>query len=167
MNKKLKDVCSFQEGYVNPSQENLKYFNGKIKWLRAIDLNDGIVENTSRTLTELGYRSAGISALMFPPNSIAISKSGTIGVLGILADYMCGNRAVINIVPDTTLTSAKYIFYLLKYKNREIVQKAVGSIQKNLYVSSLETIGLCHDDLSEQLRITNTCQYCGGFHHAC
>ena len=95
----LKDLCSFQEGYVNPSQEYTKYFDGNVKWLRANDVNGGFILNTSRKLTEEGFNSAGTSALLFKPQTIVITKSGTIGRLGILCDYMCGNRAVINIKP--------------------------------------------------------------------
>ena len=102
---KLGDVCEFQEGYVNPSQNFSEYFDGNIKWLRATDLNNGNVYNTSRTLTEEGFLSAGKSAKLFKPNTIGISKSGTIGRLGILKDYMCGNRAVINIVPSETVNT--------------------------------------------------------------
>ena len=93
----LKDCCAFQEGYVNPSQKIKDYFNGPIKWLRASDLNDGFVYNTEQTLSKKGFASAGKSAFLFNDNTIAISKSGTIGRLGILKDRMCGNRAVINI----------------------------------------------------------------------
>lgn len=98
----LKDCCSFQEGYVNPSQKIPTYFGNDIKWLRASDLNEGYVYDTERKLSKKGFESAGKSAKMFPKDSIAISKSGTIGSLGILKDEMCGNRAVINIVvnPD-------------------------------------------------------------------
>src|SRR5690554_4031685 len=66
----LKELCSFQEGYVNPSQEHTRYFNGNIKWLRANDVNGGFILNTSRTLTEEGFKSAGTSALLFSPNTI-------------------------------------------------------------------------------------------------
>ena len=55
---KLGEVCDFQEGYVNPPQGNPEYFDGDIKWLRATDLNDRYVYSTSRTLTQLGFKSA-------------------------------------------------------------------------------------------------------------
>ena len=151
---KLKDCCFFQEGYVNPPQNNKKYFNGNIKWLRSLDLNNFYVYSTSRTLTAEGFNSAGKSAYLFPPNSIAISKSGTIGELGIIKDYMCGNRAVINIQVNSNKADLMYIFYLLKYKKNEIISKAVGSIQKNLYISALENIELCHNDKIEQRKIS-------------
>lgn len=87
----LKDCCEFQEGYVNPSQKDPSYFGGEIKWLRASDLNGGHVYNTERTLSKKGYKSAGKSAKLFKKGTLAISKSGTIGALGILEDDMCGN----------------------------------------------------------------------------
>lgn len=152
----LIDCCEFQEGYVNPSQKFSKYFGGNIKWLRASDLNDGFVINTERSLSEAGYKSAGKSAKMFEKDTIAISKSGTIGSLGVLKDRMCGNRAVINIRVNPELADLMYVFYSLKHKKAEIIGKAGGSIQKNLYVSALETITLNHKDISQQRKIANT-----------
>jgi type I restriction enzyme S subunit len=149
----LKDCCSFQEGYVNPSQKFREYFGGNIKWLRASDLNGFFVHDTEKTLSQKGYESAGASAFMFKKDTLAISKSGTIGTLGILKDEMCGNRAVINIDVDKTKADLFYIFYLLKYKNKELISKAHGSIQKNLYISVLEQTKLNHRDLSTQQKI--------------
>lgn len=135
----LKDLCSFQEGYVNPSQEHKKYFDGNIKWLRANDVNGGFILNTSRTLTEEGFNSAGASALLFSPQTIVITKSGTIGRLGILCDYMCGNRAVINIKPNEEC-NLPFIFFVLRTKYNELIDMAVGSAQANLYVPILASL---------------------------
>jgi type I restriction enzyme S subunit len=135
----LKDLCSFQEGYVNPSQEYANYFDGDIKWLRANDVNGGFILNTTRTLTEEGFNSAGSSALLFKPQTIVITKSGTIGRLGILCDYMCGNRAVINIKPKEEY-NLPLIFFFLKSKYNELVDMAVGSAQANLYVPILASM---------------------------
>lgn len=135
----LSNLCDFQEGYVNPAQTHPEYFDGEVKWLRAVDINESFITETSRTLTKAGFESAKKSALLFKPNTIAISKSGTIGRLGIIADYMCGNRAVINIAPHDTNMLA-FIYCFLKSKQREFPDLAVGSVQKNLYVSLLEPL---------------------------
>jgi type I restriction enzyme S subunit len=150
----LADCCNFQEGYVNPTQKEPRYFGGKIKWLRASDLNDGFVFNTERHLTDEGFHSAGKSAKLFDKNTLAISKSGTIGSLGILKDRMCGNRAVINIKVNEELADLMYIFYTLKLKKSELISLAGGSIQKNLYVSALETLKLNHVELKDQRKIS-------------
>ena len=135
----LKDLCGFQEGYVNPSQECPEYFGGDVKWLRANDVNGSFIFETSRTLTKLGFESAGSSALLFEPQTLVITKSGTIGRLGILCDYMCGNRAVINIKPFEKL-HLPFIFFYLKNKYNDLVDMAVGSAQANLYVPVLAAL---------------------------
>ena len=144
----LSNLCDFQEGYVNPPQTHPEYFDGEVKWLRAVDINESFIIETSRTLTKAGFESAKKSALLFKPNTIAISKSGTIGRLGIIADYMCGNRAVINIAPNDTSMLA-FIYCFLKNKQKEFPDMAVGSVQKNLYVSLLEplTVFMPDDEL--------------------
>lgn len=138
---KLGTLADFQEGYVNPSQRDPSFFDGPVKWLRATDLNDNFVLNTSRTLSEKGFRSAGKSALLFEPGTLAISKSGTIGRLGILGDYMCGNRAVINIKPKQN-SVPRYLFFILRHMRPTIETLAEGSVQKNLYVSTLSNLDL-------------------------
>lgn len=144
-------LCQFQEGYVNPAQTHPEYFDGDVKWLRAVDINESFIIETSRTLTQTGFQSAKKSAYLFSPNTIAISKSGTIGRLGIVGDYMCGNRAVINIAPKDPLL-LPYIYAFLKSHQKQFPDLAVGSVQKNLYVSLLEPLPvriLALDSLSE------------------
>lgn len=150
---KLNDCATFQEGYVNPSQKIPDFFDGGIKWLRAVDLNDGVVRDTTRTLTEKGFKSAGKSSVLFEPGTLAISKSGTIGRLGFLNDYMCGNRAVINIKVNDLIADKKYIFYVLKSKRHEIESLATGSVQKNLYTSVLGSLQFWLPPLEVQERI--------------
>jgi type I restriction enzyme S subunit len=147
----LQELCSFQEGYVNPSQNHPEYFDGTVKWLRAVDINESFIIDTSRTLSQLGYESAGKSAYLFKPDTIVISKSGTIGRLGIVSDFMCGNRAVINIIPNDKRL-LPFIHLYLKSRQSEFPNLAVGSVQKNLYVSLLQPliVELPHkDDLLE------------------
>ncbi|AEG61788.1 restriction endonuclease subunit S [Desulforamulus ruminis] len=138
---KLKELCAFQEGYVNPSQSRTEYFDGAIKWLRAVDINESFIFDTSRTLTDCGFGSAGKSAYLFKPNTIAISKSGTIGRLGFVADFMCGNRAVINISPNNTRI-LPFVYLYLKSRQTEYPDLAVGSVQKNLYVPILQELDI-------------------------
>lgn len=150
---KLKDCARFQEGYVNPSQSVSEYFGDEIKWLRANDLNNSFVYETSRKLSRKGFESAGKSALLFKPNTLAISKSGTIGRLGILKDYMCGNRAVINIEIENEVSSTMFIFYSLLFRKNLIEQLGTGSVQKNLYISVLGDLEIDLPPLSTQQRI--------------
>ena len=131
-----------------------------IKWLRAVDINESYVLNTSRTLTDLGFKSAGTSALLFKPNTIAITKSGTIGRLAIISDFMCGNRAIINIEPNEKLY-LPFIHQYLKSRQKEFLDMSVGSVQKNLYVSILAELPIIKPELSsvEEYYKTVECLY--------
>ena len=141
LSTKLKKLCVFREGYVNPSQNCAEYFDGNVKWLRAVDISESYIFDTSRTLTDCGFESAGKSAYLFKPNTIAISKSGTIGRLGFIADFMCGNRAVINIEPNDSRL-LPFIYLYLKSRQKEYSDLAVGSVQKNLYVPTLQELDI-------------------------
>ena len=152
----LSKICKFQEGYVNPSQKNQNFFNGEIKWVRANDVNYLPIFNTSRTLSQIGFQSAGKSAVLFKPNTIVITKSGTIGRVAIIKDFMCGNRAIINIETITNNNiDTKYIYYWL-YSNSEYLNSiAVGSVQKNLYISILGNIDLPWPSFEQKQHIVN------------
>lgn len=152
--KTLSEYCEFQEGYVNPPKGHSEYFWGDIKWCRAVDINNGYVYSTSQTLTDAGFNSAKKSAVLFKPNTIVITKSGTIGRLGIIKDYMCGNRATINIIPKNN-ADVEFVFYLLRSRQNEFFDLAVGSVQKNLYVSILEKMMFKFPSLYEQKKIAS------------
>ena len=139
---------------MNPSQTVPSYFGDEVKWLRATDLNNGFVFETGRRLSKEGFQSAGKSATLFAPGTLAISKSGTIGRIGILQDYMCGNRAVINIKPNPTCDT-RFIFYTLLLNRSEIEILAEGSVQRNLYVSTLGNLKIEIPSLTEQKAISS------------
>ena len=73
--------------------------------------------------------------------------------MGILKCEAYGNRATINIVVNDKIANPLYVYYVLLAKNEEIKNKAVGSIQKNLYISALETIELPSSDRPTQDKI--------------
>ncbi len=152
---RLGDFAKFQEGYVNPSQREPSFFGGRIKWLRAADINNSFIYDTDRKLSEEGYLSAGRSAKLFKPETLVISKSGTIGRIGILKDYMAGNRATINITPKEEV-HRDFLFYTLLYKQNEIQHLAVGSVQRNLYISNLETLRFMLPPFKVQKHIAST-----------
>ena len=153
---KLNEICNFQEGYVNPLQTNPSYFDGDVKWVRANDVNYSKIYNTSRTLTQKGFKSAGKSALLFEPNSIVVTKSGTIGRCAIINDYMCGNRAIINVcLKNNSLIDTLYVYYYLSTLQEYLTTIAVGSVQKNLYTSILGNVQINFKSTEERQHIVN------------
>ena len=151
----LKDCCTFQEGYVNPDKTKPEYFkNGNINWLKATDINNSFIYDTEDKINEDGLNSCS-NKTVFPINSIVLSKSGTIGNVAILKCNAYGNRATINIIPNEKLANPMFIYYLLVAKKEELKKRAVGSIQKNLYISCLEPIEIYEFDRNTQDKIAN------------
>ncbi len=66
---------------------------------------------------------------------------------------MCGNRAVINIKPNESCDS-RFIFYTLLLNRPTIETLAEGSVQKNLYVSTLGSLEIEVPSLTEQRKIS-------------
>jgi len=66
---------------------------------------------------------------------------------------MCGNRAVINIKVDKAKCSLLYVFYVLLINRSTIETLAVGSVQKNLYISTLGSFELRLPPIGIQNRI--------------
>lgn len=71
-----------------------------------------------------------------------------------MQDYMCGNRAVINIKPNPACDT-RFIFYTLLLNRPEIEILAEGSVQKNLYVSTLGNLKIEIPSLPEQKSISS------------
>ena len=156
---KLKEICNFQEGYVNPPQTVPSYFDGNIKWVRANDVNFSKIYTTSRTLSQKGFDSAGKSSLLFNPNTIVVTKSGTIGRSAIIKDYMCGNRAIINVeLKNKSFVDTLYIYYYLSTLQSLLAKIAVGSVQKNLYTSILGDVQIEYKEQPERKHIVDTIQ---------
>lgn len=158
---KLKELCKFREGYVNPSQGVPEYFDGPIKWVRANDVNFKNIFLTSRTLSLEGFRSAGKSAVLFKPETIVLTKSGTIGRSAIIKDYMCGNRAIINIELNSKDTNdTKYIYYCLSTMQDYLQSIAVGTTQLNLYIFNLQEVDIPFPSFEKRQHIVNSMRRC-------
>ena len=155
--KALKELCLFREGYVNPPQGVPEYFDGPVKWVRANDVNFKNIFYTSRTLSLKGFYSAGKSAVLFKPDTIVITKSGTIGRSAIIKDYMCGNRAIINAeLKSNNIWDMKYIYYCLSTMQSHLQSIAVGTTQLNLYIFNLQEVEIPFPPEEERQHIVNS-----------
>ena len=67
---------------------------------------------------------------------------------------MCGNRATINIRPKENV-DLFYLFYFLRSRQKEFPNLAVGSVQKNLYISILEQVEILLPCIAVQREISS------------
>lgn len=134
-----------------PKSTEPKFYNGDIPWLVIGDLNDGIVTNSTKTITSLGLENS--SAKMVKKGAILIAMYGSIGKLGIAGIECSTNQAIAftdNIPHDV---ETKYLFYYLLYARTKLNEAGKGGAQQNISQTVLKDFPICIAPRSEQRRI--------------
>ena len=118
-----------------------KYWDGNIPWLTPADLSgyDSMYISTgSRTITDFGLKSS--SAQMLPANSILYSSRAPIGYTAIATNPVCTNQGFKSVVPYD-FSISPYLYYSLKARTDNIIQRATGTTFKEISGSEMaETI---------------------------
>ena len=135
---KLGDVCSYIEGYTNPSINNKDFFGGnKINWMRVKDLKNGSsINKTELTLSNEGFNLIKNKNQIFKKGTIVWSKSGTVGNVGLLNINVCANRGILNILPKEKIHKKYLYYFLLKNKNK-FQNLSTGAVLKHFYGPNL------------------------------
>ncbi|OSX88000.1 restriction endonuclease subunit S [Bacillus mycoides] len=128
-----------------------EYYNGDIPWLVIGDLNDDVVYQSARTITELGLKNS--SAKHVEKGSILIAMYGSIGKLGIAGVDCATNQAIAFTKQYYKNIERKYLFfYLLSIRNR-LLSLGKGGTQQNISQTVLKDVIIPLPPLSEQKRI--------------
>ena len=118
-----------------------EYWDGNIPWLTPADLSgyeDINISTGTRTITELGLHSS--SAQMLPENSILYSSRAPIGYIAIAANPISTNQGFKSVVPYD-FSMSPYLYYCLKARTSDIIQRATGTTFKEISGSEMaETI---------------------------
>ena len=130
-----------------------EYWDGNIPWLTPADLSgyeDVYILTGARTITELGLKSS--SAQMLPKNSILYSSRAPIGYIAIAANPISTNQGFKSVVPYNFAMSP-YLYYCLKARTSDIVQRATGTTFKEISGSEMAETIIPLPPIDEQQRI--------------
>ena len=130
-----------------------EYWDGNIPWLTPADLSryeDVYILTGARTITELGLKSS--SAQMLPKNSILYSSRAPIGYIAIAANQISTNQGFKSVVPYNFAMSP-YLYYCLKARTSDIVQRATGTTFKEISGSEMAETIIPLPPINEQQRI--------------
>ena len=130
-----------------------KYWDGNIPWLTPADLSgyeDMHISTGARTITELGLKSS--SAQMLPENSILYSSRAPIGYIAIAANPISTNQGFKSVVPYNFAMSP-YLYYCLKARTSDIIQRATGTTFKEISSSEMAETIIPLPPIDEQHRI--------------
>ena len=126
---KVRQVGKTSSGATPSRGREGEYFEGaSIRWVKTLDLNDGVVVETQERITELAL--ADSSCAILPVGTVMVAMyggSGTIGKCGLLAKPSTTNQAVCSIVLDRSLVDPKYLLWYLVSIKSAWMYYAVGT----------------------------------------
>lgn len=133
-----------------------KYFYDENKgyyWLQTGDLNDGIINDTSKKVTKLAVSQCNLK--FYPQNSIVIAMYGaTIGKVGILGIETATNQACC-VLPANQKVVSKFAFYEFLACKPALLVSAIGGGQPNISQDVIRKQKIVIPPHSEQLSIAS------------
>jgi len=129
-------LCEIGSGST-PSREVTANFEGDVPWIKSTEVDWGVIESTSESLSESGVRSARLKT--FPRNTVVVALYGqgvTRGKCAITAIPATMNQACAGIRPSEHLDHI-YLFQCLKLSYEHLRSQARGGNQENLNVGLL------------------------------
>jgi len=105
--RKISQIISFFTG-ATPSTINANFFDGTEPWANISDLNNGILKNTVKSLSEEGIKIANLR--ISPKGSLLFSFKLSVGKVAIAGIDTFTNEAIATFCPSPKVIT-KYAFY--------------------------------------------------------
>jgi type I restriction enzyme S subunit len=139
---------------ITPKSDNINYYsNSGNYWLQTGDLNDGIIEDTSKKLAPLAFSNYNLR--IFPKRSLVIAMYGaTIGKIGLLNIETATNQACCVLPPNNNMV-IRYCFYIFLASRQCLINSAFGGGQPNISQLIIKNHKISVPPLSEQKTIAN------------
>lgn len=138
-----------------PSTSKKEFYdeNEGYYWLQTGDLNDGIINNTSKKVTRLAIGQCNLK--FYPKDSIVIAMYGaTIGKVGILGIKTATNQACC-VLPANKNMNSKFAFYEFLVCKPALLVSAIGGGQPNISQDVIRKQKIVIPPLSEQTIIAS------------
>jgi type I restriction enzyme S subunit len=114
-----------------PSTKNSSYwYNGCIPWVTVAELNNNIIYETKKCLTEKGALS--MKSRLIPRNSILLSFKLSIGKIAIAGLNMYCNEAIMYINPNHKYVNHQYLYKLLQITDLKKYGRGTIGLHGNL-----------------------------------
>lgn len=154
--KKITHLFSKVGSGTTPTAGLAQYYeNGSINFLQTGDLNDNLITNTSKKITENALKDCS-SLKIYPKGSLVIAMYGaTIGKLGILDIETTTNQACCVLGDNKSNVEIKYIFYWFSFAKKQIISMSYGGGQPNISQDLIKSLRLNFPPIHEQEAIAN------------
>lgn len=135
-----------------PDTNNLNYYSESgYNWLQTGDLNDGVITDTSKHITDLAVNERGMK--IYPSGSVVVAMYGaTIGKVGLLSIDTTTNQACC-VLPIMENMYDRYTFYVMQSSKMSLISKSVGGGQPNISQTIIKEHKIPVPPLQEQQAI--------------
>ena len=139
------------------SKEASFFDDAAIRWVRTLDLNDGLVYDSSEKITELALASSACSIM--PKGTVCVAMyggAGTIGKCGLLMSDCATNQAVCSIVCNREIIFPIFLLMQLLALKSYWMKYAVGTRKDpNISQDVVARMKILIPPLNEQKEITD------------
>lgn len=133
------DVCQVVSG-ATPKTNRDEYWGGSVPWATPKDLSnldDWILDRTSRTITDAGLESC--SATMLPEDSVLLSSRAPIGLVAISGIPVCTNQGFKSLVCGPEI-DPWYLFAWCKLRTRFLQSLGHGATFREVSKRIVEAV---------------------------
>lgn len=117
-----------------PSTNKSSYWDGNIPWINSGEVQNGIVKNISKYITESGLKES--STKLIPKNTTLLAMTGsTCGKVGYLTFDSAANQSVMAFTEPKNCNS-KFLFYYLLCQNNQVEYFKTGGAQGGINVDN-------------------------------
>ena len=136
-----------------PKSGDLRYYqNGTIPWVNTGDLNDGILNVTSKRVTNQAIKHHS-TLKIYPRGTVIIAMYGaTIGKTSILNLESCANQACCAL-GNSIYHNNKFILYWLVGNRNNIISMSCGGGQPNISQETIKSLKIPAPKREEQQKI--------------
>lgn len=150
--EKLGKVCEMGSGGT-PLKSHHEYYGGKVKWAIIGDLNEGVINDTEKKISEKGLKNS--SAKVVPKGTLLVGMYGSIGKTAITGCEMATNQAIAFLIPKKEIVNLYYLKYFIQFINSELFKLSKGQTQKNISQEILREITVPLPNIKEQQLIVS------------
>ena len=151
--KRLGDFADCVAGGT-PSTVNKEYWGGVIRWMSSSELNDKIIQDVEKRITERGLRESNTKII--PPRCVLIGLAGqgkTRGTVAINLVEICTNQSIAAIYPNEYFVP-EYLYYNLDARYHELRGMSTGDGGRGgLNLQIIQSISVPFPEIAEQRAI--------------
>ncbi len=150
----LMELARLESGHT-PSRRHPEYWeNGDIPWLalpdiRALDCQ--VAMQTGEQTNRLGI--ANSSARILPPDTVALSRTASVGFVTIFGREMATSQDFVNWICGHQIIP-RFLMWLLRGARKFIRSVSTGAIHQTVYMDVVHNFHVCLPPVEKQLQIT-------------